>query len=424
MKKSAKVGLAGLLGIALVGCATVPYTRTEYVSYTRPAVIQKEEKSIVKNIVSEDITDVRQEGYNLNVIVDETSKNLVCKNITKSVETVSRIDTITDGSDSVLGVPCVGWTPKQVISGPEKVSTNLITEKKEDEEEVYTHQPKGGIPVKFSSKYFKFNNTPDDVVINTDDEGKTSATLTSYPLFWRVEEGEVMDIINKSLSNQILDKSLKEKFLGSLQLKESSYDIKVETAKRGGVIEYEGNSLFQEIKNDEREFSVKGWKADFAEAYKEVENIIKNDLEKRCISSFNINIKDLESHFPVNGAVISFKTKKFPQLEGLIKEEEGVRGKYFVRGSELYEGTKVDPSYLLMNLDQKQISVPLGGYNLKSNIGAVYEIEVIHPDYKFLQGELAFSRENQNKIIELLSLGSKIRKQDVKDNEGGIKEAR
>ncbi len=424
MNKAIKSGLAVVLLATLNGCATVPYTETKVYEYERPPVVIKEEKNVIKNTLQEEIKEVKQDGYNLEVCVDETSNNVVRYNIEKSVQKVKQQVTSRGGSDSILGIECIGWTPDETIRGPEEeIGTYTKNEEREDTELVYSG-PKSGIPVKFSSQYFKFNNLSNEAVINTNEQGVAAVTITSYPLFWRPTESEVSEAVNNNLSNQILDRSLKEKFFTSLQLARSSYKVEIETAKKGGMVDIDGSSVFQEIRNDKEEYNVNGWRADFAEAYNRVENIIKTDLESRCVSKINVQVRDVESHFPVDGAVVSLKTKKAPQLEDLIKEEEKIRAKYFAKGSELFEGTKVDPSYLLLDLDSKRISIPAEGAAIKSNIGAAYSVEIIHPDYQFLQGELAFAKDNQNKIIELLSLGSKIRRQDVAGKDVGIKESK
>jgi len=420
MNKLVKLGIAGLIGVGIAGCATVPYTRTEVVQYERQPIILKEEKNIVKNIIEEKINDIAINNYNINVFVVETSTNILRHHKATSTETVRREDTITyESKDSILSGDLVGWIPTNKIEGKEEVSARVLEDTKEETEELYSSQPKQGIPVKFSSKNFKFENNLENIIKNTDDNGRVVVSINSYPLLWRATERELTLALGNNLQDQIKDASIRDKVTGSMKIKAASYPIEIETAKKGEIIQNEGNPYYSEVKNDKRTFNAGGYQLDLGELYGYMQNLINGELKERCLSHVYIQARDIESHFPINDALINLKQKKAVPIERLLAEEENIRRRYFVEGSEFFKGTRVDVSPLLIDLSGQK-SINSGGLELVSNIGSAYDIEVTHPQYRFLQGEIIFDKKTDAKTIEMISLGSKIRTQETQEKGGKI----
>lgn len=419
MNKLAKLGLLGLLCMKLAGCASVPYTRTELVEYKKPLIVINEEKRVSKGILEENLIKVGQEDYKINSTVEETRTDIIEEVRTVRRDTVKRVDTITDGSDSILGVPCVGWTPTNVIKGQEQVYSETSTESSENKKIIYQSKYIEGIPVKFSSMHFKFENNLETIITNTNGGGIAVAEIKYRPLLWRASEKELARVLSANLQDQIKDDSIRGKIIDSLKINEVSYPINIETVKKGSIVQDGGNTYYVEVKNDKKKFNVTGYQPDLGALYGYIQNLIIGDLKERCLSHIYIQVRDIESHFPINDAIINLNQKKTIPMERLLAEEENIRRRYFVEGSEFFEGTKVDVSPLMIDLSGSR-SISSGGLELVSNFGSAYDVEVTHPQYRFLQGELSFDKKTNSKTIEMISLGSKIRTQETQEKGGRV----
>ncbi len=419
MNKLVKLGIVGILSSFMAGCAGIPYTQKYATEYEKPAVILKEDKTILKNSIIESIRDIKQEGYIITGYIDETSNNNLRYDTLKSVKKVKREDTAQGTTYYwILGTPTSGQTV--MTEGSEKViSTRTYTDSGERTETLYSSQPKAGIPVKFSSRNFKFDNNLESIITETDENGRVVVSINSYPLLWRATERELTLALGNNLQDQIKDASIRDKVTGSIKIKAASYPIEIETAKKGEIIQNEGNPYYSEVKNDKRTFNAGGYQLDLGELYGYMQNLINGELKERCLSHVYIQARDIESHFPINDAIINLKQKKAVPVERLLAEEENIRKRYFVEGSEFFKGTRVDVSPLLIDLSGQR-SINSGGLELVSNIGSAYDVEVTHPDYRFLQGEIIFDKKTDAKTIEMISLGSKIRTQETQEKGGKI----
>jgi hypothetical protein len=207
-----------------------------------------------------------------------------------------------------------------------------------------------------------------------------------------------------------------------VQIRESGYDLNAETVKRDTIIiEAAGFSIPQKVENANNKFTMNGYEPDFAELYLGAGELIKKDLEEKYISTIRIKARDAENHVPVSNGTIILTTKKAVKLQELINAEKSIRGKYFVEGSELFRKTQVDPSYLLIDLDKQQFQIPAEGVEIKSTRGFDYNAEYTHLEYKFERGKISFDEKSGNWTIDMLSLGSKIRKGDLGNTSSGIK---
>ena len=231
-------------------------------------------------------------------------------------------------------------------------------------------------------------------------------------------ENELVNTLSKNLEDQIKDKSIREMAINSLQIKPVKYPIEAETVKTAKVIR-SGNAYFSEVDNDKKTFSIAGYQAYFLEAYNAIQDLIKKELEKKFLASLSIQVRDIESHYPIDNAVISLKPQKNITIEELAAEEEKIRKKYLVEGSEIYEAAKINPLQFLIVLNGRH-NIPAEGTTLTSNINSVYELEVMHPEYRFLIDKISFEKKENTKIIELISLGSTIRTQETPKHDGRV----
>lgn len=417
MSKIIKAGLTAILAVLLSGCAyvIVPLLpeRTETSEYKKSPVIVKQNKKIIKNIVYEKINNFKQEGYNLEVLIAETSKNIVQYDTKKAIDTVRK-------ETRVKGSGYWGYT-LELGENETIIDTKTFDETEEKEEEQAYLEPCPGIPVMFSSSYFRFNNNSNQIISETDKTGKASAKIISGPQFWRADQKELEAIIKKGFDKQVKYKPFIDQFLGAVQIKNAGYDVTVKTCKKDSVIVNADSSIPQKAENTEGNFTVKGFEPDFTRLYEEAKKLIKKDMEEKYVSTIRIKVRDTESHVPISNGTISLTTKKAVKLQDLINTEIIFREKYFVKDSGLFRETKIDPSYLIVDLDKKQIQISADGTEIKSTNGFIYDIECTHPEYKFLKGKLSFNEKNQNLIIDMLSLGSKIRKEDLGNTFTGIK---
>lgn len=433
MNKFLRAGLAGILLINSAGCATTN-TYTIPQRYEKPAVVLKEDKSILKNKIEEKIYDIKQEEYKIKAFVKEKSENTVKYEKVKCTKEVERVDTIDKYEPGIienlvglifyflfLGTTSMPESSETRHPGTERViKERTFTDTGERAETVYDFQPKANTPVKFSSKNFRFDDNLEDIIINTDEKGYATATIIKgYPLLWRVTENEILNLLSKNLEDQIKDKSIRNIVTSSINIKEVSRPIGIETVKKGMIMQSSGGPYYSEVKNDKRTFNVKGYQPDLRNVYEHIQNLIKSELEEKFLAPSFIQVRDIESHFPVTNAIIKLKLKKTIPIEMLLKEEENMRKKYFYEGSEFFEGTRADVSSLLVNLEG-QHSIQQEGLQLISNINSVYEFEIMHPQYRYFEGELSFDKNKKGLIIEMISLGSKIRTQEAPEKSGRV----
>ncbi len=433
MNKILTTVLAGIMLANSAGCATYPtYTRSH--RYEKPAVLLKEDKTILKNKIKENLTDIKQDGYKIKAFVEEKSENNVKYDRVKSIKKVERIDTITGYQSGIIESVLYAafyLASLGILSPPEQSESTQpgkempkgereVKETKDDTEIVYNFEPKPNIPVKFSSKDLRFNNNLESMILDTDDKGCATATIKKgYPLLWRTTEAEVLETLSKNLESQIKDGRIRDIVTSSLRIRRIEYPIEIETVKKGGIIHQLGNPYLSEVTNDKNKLDVVGFQPDLTEAYDYVQNLIRERLEEKFLASFFIKIRDKETRFPIEGAQISFKPRKTPKLEELSTVEESIRKEYFVEGSEFFNATRFDTSQLLIILKDYP-KIPATGIKLISNIGSVYDIEVTHPEYKFLERVLLFEKKQDEGIIEMISLGRKIRTEETREKEGGI----
>jgi len=421
MNKLVKLGIAGLIGVTLGGCATATYTSTrkDIKEYDRPIII-KEDKTLSKNSLKEDIFNITQEGYKIKVFVEEESRNTIKYDIVKNIEKIRREDTITEYRNQWGYLAGSLDDSIKHQEGPEEVvDKKICTDSKEITEIVYPSTPKVGVPIKFSSKSFRFDNNLESIITETDEKGCAVVSIKSYPLLWRATERELTLALGNNLQDQIKDASIRDRVTSSLKIKPASYPIEIETAKKGEIIQNNGNPYYSEVKNDKRTFNAGGYQLDLGELYGYMQNLINGELRERCLSHVYIQARDIESHFPINDAIINLKQKKTVPIERLLAEEENIRRRYFVEGSEFFKGTRADVSPLLIDLSGQR-SINSGGLELVSNIDSAYDAEVTHPNYRFLQGEILFDKKTDAKTIEMISLGSKIRTQETQEKGGKI----
>jgi len=414
-------GLAGILLLGTIsGCLyNTRRTWTEITGKYERSKIIKEDKTLLKSIISEKIDKISQDGYEINAFINEKNTGTIKYIRHNSIESICKEETFQDKHLIYYGN--YTWPEKVEGSAKEKVmSIRKEDETGEREEEAYS-EPRPGIPVMFSSDYFKFSNNSNQITSDTDKTGKASAKIISGPQFWRAEKKELEAIIKKGFEKQIKYEPFINKFLKALQIKEADYNVTVETCKKDSISVNAGYSIPQKAENTKDNFTVKGYEPNFTELYQESRQLIKKDLEEKYVSTIKIKIRDTESHVPISSGAINLATKKAVKLQELINAEITARGKYFVEGSGLSIRTKVDPSYLLVDLDKKQIQISTDGIEIKSTRGFTYNIEYIHPEYNFLTEKLSFDEKSQSLIIDVLSLGSKIRKGDLKNISTGIK---
>jgi hypothetical protein len=410
----------------LTGCA-VTSKYTEPHTYER-IVPLSENKTILKNKIKYSIEGFEQNGYKIRVFVKEENKNIVKCERVKSKEKVKRTDTIyydTPVLERLLALCFLGifgmpeGTERTEKGAETVIGEEKLTETDEGVDIIHNFEPKPDIPVRFSSGHFKFDNDLNTITLNTDEKGSAVVTIKETPAFWRVTERELVNTLSKNLEDQIKDKSIRETAINSLQIKPAKYPIEAETVKTAKVINSSGNGYFSEVYNDKKTFNIAGYQAYFLEAYNAIQELIRKELEKKFLSSLSIQVRDIESHYPIDNAVISFNPQKNITIEELTAEEEKIRKKYLVEGSEIYEAAKINPSQFLIILNG-QHNIPKEGTTLISNINSVYELEVMHSEYRFLIDKISFEKKENTKIIELISLGSKIRTQETPNHDGRV----
>lgn len=376
LKKIGKLGLVGLLSLGLAGCATIytpPTTREA------PAAIWREtgrEKASSK--ITYSIGNLKQEGCTLDVHVTESKEDKI--KITMVADAQTKYEKTTEYS--------------------------------------YENKPAINIPVKFSGMLFDVDNKLTlEKLTTTNSEGIARVEIGGHIIF------EYFDDMMKEKYIRRLKKGMKQSFADKISMEEMvdtetgpEHKLDVTTIAKGDILLASDDNL--EFVDAERRFYVQGRMINPSKLFSYIENLIKADLETKYMPrSVKIRVVG-EDHCPVD-AIVDFKAINTLSFGELLKETEKIKENYLVKGEEMFGQVKVDPFYLLYNLDGKTVEISREGLEIMVNVPSKYELRVRKEGYVPVEGLEEFTEKNLKDVeIEMGKLSTNI---SIKEGRSTIK---
>jgi len=278
---------------------------------------------------------------------------------------------------------------QEIKSKPKRQRLETLAENKTDRE----------IPVRVFSDYFKFRNNEDisnETLAYTNENGIANASVL-------VKEG--------TFSKDVLKEKIKQEYNNNIKLEYKYFleEIANSISPKRNII-----SISTEVKDNKLEI-VNGSKNVSLEFYvlnqEGIDGAIKTFVDKNInsnIKEVKFSLRDMDSRRPITGARLELKSNS-PKPEEVVS-------KYFT-GKLAEKALKYITPY---NIEEA------GSYNdsmikFQVYMPATYAIEIIHPDYNFISTDtVKFEEGKLDKVVDMIELGSKERKEDTEKKKGKI----
>lgn len=373
MNKLVRLGIAGVLGAGIAGCASVP-------AYT-PA-----------NLPAVRIETQRTEGEAKATAEDDTK--------------TFRNYKITDFQQK----------EEEIVFGVKKSEKEEVTKGasgKKEEKLIYENENAKDIKVNL---FFWLPRDPLSFSVSTDSQGIVSLDkriLDNYldktrnkDLFF--SEGNARAYLHQKLYEEAT-KEGKEyfnsiKILDRLELEDSVVHLDISTSESDleGIITK--NCKFDEDIRVKRPDMNKFYNSLRAGILSEINNWLK-------LASVDWDIIDAETRRPVNAIEVRFIPVKTKTLDDIKEKQHVLRAKYFVGGSDLFKKTEINPSKEFTLLYDNQITAYDGNIKFVVPTPSVYRVEFTDAQenarYRGFLTELRFNG-NEKSTIELERIGTRV----------------
>lgn len=291
-------------------------------------------------------------------------------------------------------------TTQEIATGRKKTEFSSVREQKEflNDRLIYENEPARNIEVMITHNYKKG-------IMKTDYSGLlfiNEKTAEFFGISWSPSKEVLKRNINyfNPLINQIKPNTL-EKIKPELDknISPRNLEFMLETIEKP-------SSALGEIENDSKKVLLKGYYLSDEAVYKVVREFVDSKINSR-IKILELSVQDIITHVPIDGSNFKIETEA-PSKSYLAGEFFTGKIKNYV---ESYIKNYITRDTLIENCDRI----------VRFNVYAPSRIflEVTHPDYKFVSGEI-FVNDNMKKIVYMLDKGTKIRVEEESKQGGRI----
>jgi hypothetical protein len=290
-----------------------------------------------------------------------------------------------------------------------KIRTNKIIKKLSDErteEEVlnerlvYNNNPAKNINVKFSgkglvSKIYKTDYSGELNFLHIAESFNPRYFFGTNSKDWILKRIEKIHLVQQIRPN--IRDLFKEELYDEISPKKITFTLKTD----------ELSTLKRKVKNGSRTFEWEGHQLTNDAIYQVIREFVDEEINSR-IKSLEFTVKDTVSHIPINGSNFELETE--------APSKADLAGRYFTQELKDY-AKKYIADYLIGNTTiwDSPETISFEVYS-----PARIFLEVTHPDYNFVSGQVLVKNKDAKKTVYMVDKGSKIRIQDANNERGRI----
>ena len=254
-------------------------------------------------------------------------------------------------------------------------------------------------PVRLSSDYFKFKKGEkilSEILVYTKGDGIANSSII-------IKDG--------TFSKDVLKEKIKQEFSSYIKPDYKSildeFANSISPKRQNVALSTEVNSDKLEIVNASKNVSLEFYVLDQEAIDRAINAFVDKNINSN-IREVKFSLRNIESHHPITGARLELKSNS-PKPEEIVS-------KYFT-GMLAEKALQYVKPYKINEAESyKDNTLRFSVY-----VPAEYSVEITHPDYKFInEPAIKFEEGKLDKIVDMVELGSKERKEDAEKKKGTI----
>jgi hypothetical protein len=169
----------------------------------------------------------------------------------------------------------------------------------------------------------------------------------------------------------------------------------------------EKGSYNEKVKNSNRIITLNGYELSNEDIHKIVRKFVDAEINTRIVQ-VKFDVKDIVSRTPISNSTFNYSVNA-PTKDSLVEE-------YFTGSLKDYAKSQIK-DYLVGEGDLENFgsSMYLPVYN-----PALIKLEITHPNYRFVSGNVKVNQDGTNKVVYMADKGDKVRIDQTPDGSGKI----